>query len=98
MTKDDIQLRYEYDRWANNRVLQAASALNAEQFTRDLGEPTWRFWGLYVHVCKRETLQRTISRRSQIGYVPWARMQRLLRRWVPLERICHSYPSFRVPS
>jgi hypothetical protein len=20
-------------------------------------EPTWRFWGLYVHVCKRETLE-----------------------------------------
>ena len=20
-------------------------------------EPTWRFWGLYVHVCKRETLR-----------------------------------------
>jgi uncharacterized damage-inducible protein DinB len=37
MTKDDIQLLYEYDRWANNRVLQAASALTAEQFTRDLG-------------------------------------------------------------
>jgi uncharacterized damage-inducible protein DinB len=37
MTKDDIHLLYEYDRWANNRVLQAASALSAEQFTRDLG-------------------------------------------------------------
>ena len=37
MTKDDIRLLYEYDRWANNRVLQAASALSAEQFTRDLG-------------------------------------------------------------
>jgi uncharacterized damage-inducible protein DinB len=37
MTKDDIQLLYEYDRWANNRVLQAVSALSAEQFTRDLG-------------------------------------------------------------
>lgn len=37
MTKDDIQLLFEYDRWANNRALQAASALNAEQFTRDLG-------------------------------------------------------------
>jgi uncharacterized damage-inducible protein DinB len=36
MTKDDIQLLYEYDRWANNRVLQAVSALNAEQFTRGL--------------------------------------------------------------
>ena len=37
MTKDDIQLLYEYDRWANNRVLQAVSALSTEQFTRDLG-------------------------------------------------------------
>jgi uncharacterized damage-inducible protein DinB len=37
MTREDIQLLYEYDRWANNRVLQAASALSAEAFTRDLG-------------------------------------------------------------
>ncbi len=37
MTKDDIQLLYEYDRWANYRVLQAVSALSAEEFTRDLG-------------------------------------------------------------
>jgi uncharacterized damage-inducible protein DinB len=37
MTKDEIALLYEYDRWANNRVLQAASALSAEQFTRNLG-------------------------------------------------------------
>jgi len=37
MTKGDIQLLYEYDRWANNRVLQAASALSAEEFTRNLG-------------------------------------------------------------
>jgi uncharacterized damage-inducible protein DinB len=36
MTRDDIQLLYEYDRWANNRVLRAASALSNEQFTRDL--------------------------------------------------------------
>ncbi len=37
MTKQDIQLLYEYDRWANSRVLQALSALSAEQFARDLG-------------------------------------------------------------
>ena len=37
MNKEDIQLLFEYDRWANNRVLQAASALSTEQFTRDLG-------------------------------------------------------------
>jgi uncharacterized damage-inducible protein DinB len=37
MNKNDIQLLYEYDRWANDRVLEAASALSAEEFTRDLG-------------------------------------------------------------
>jgi uncharacterized damage-inducible protein DinB len=37
MTKGDIQLLYEYDRWANNRVLQAAAALTTVEFTRDLG-------------------------------------------------------------
>jgi uncharacterized damage-inducible protein DinB len=37
MTKDDVQLLYEYDRWANNRVFQATAALSAEEFTRDLG-------------------------------------------------------------
>jgi len=37
MTKDEIQLLFEYDRWANNRVLQAAATLTVEQFTRDLG-------------------------------------------------------------
>jgi uncharacterized damage-inducible protein DinB len=37
MTKDDIQLLYEFDRWANNRVLQSVAALSAEEFTRDLG-------------------------------------------------------------
>jgi uncharacterized damage-inducible protein DinB len=37
MTIDDIQLLYEYDRWANRRVLQAASPLSREKFTRDLG-------------------------------------------------------------
>lgn len=36
MTRDDIQLLYEYDRWANNKVLLAASGLSAEAFTRDL--------------------------------------------------------------
>ena len=37
MTIDDIRPLYQYDRWANNRVLQAASRLSAEEFTRDLG-------------------------------------------------------------
>jgi RNA-directed DNA polymerase len=26
-------------------------------YTKAKTEPAWRFWGLYVHVCKMETLQ-----------------------------------------
>ena len=50
MTKDDIQLLYEYDRWANNRVLQAASALGAEEFTRDLGGSFTSVRDTLVHI------------------------------------------------
>src|SRR5579872_3928022 len=32
-----MQLLYEYDRWANGKVFEAASALSSEQFTQNLG-------------------------------------------------------------
>jgi uncharacterized damage-inducible protein DinB len=50
MTKDDIQLLYEYDRWANNRILQAASALATEEFTRDLGGSFHSVRDTLVHI------------------------------------------------
>lgn len=50
MNKNDIQLLYEYDRWANNRVLQAVSALSAEQFTRDLGGSFRSVRGTLLHI------------------------------------------------
>ncbi len=37
MTREDVRLLYEYDRWANNRILRLVGALTPEQFTRDLG-------------------------------------------------------------
>ena len=37
MTRGDVRLLYEYDRWANHRILQLIGALTPEQFTRDLG-------------------------------------------------------------
>jgi uncharacterized damage-inducible protein DinB len=47
-------LLYEYDRWANNRVLQAASALSAEQFTRDLGGAFHSLRDTLVHIVAGE--------------------------------------------
>lgn len=37
MTKEEVHLLYEYDRWANDRILKLVAALTPEQFTRDLG-------------------------------------------------------------
>ena len=31
--------------------------LSKSLYDKAKAEPTWRFWGLYVHVCKMETLQ-----------------------------------------
>jgi len=54
MTKDDIQLLFEYDRWANRRTLQAAAALSAEQFTRDLGGAFRSVRDTLVHIIAGE--------------------------------------------
>ncbi len=31
--------------------------LRRKIYVKAKAEPSWRFWGLYVHVCKRETLR-----------------------------------------
>lgn len=54
MTQDDIQLLFEYDRWANNRVFQAASTLSAEEFTRDLGGSFRSVRDTLVHIVAGE--------------------------------------------
>src|SRR5215467_2819883 len=33
-------------------------------------EPTWRFWGLYVHVCKMETLHEAYRMAKENGGAP----------------------------
>ncbi len=40
--------------------------------------------------------KRTLSRRSQTGYVNWKRMKRLIQRWLPPARIYHPYPNQRL--
>jgi len=54
MNKDDIQLLFEFDRWANNRVFKAASFLSKEQFTRDLGGSFRSVRGTLVHIVRSE--------------------------------------------
>jgi uncharacterized damage-inducible protein DinB len=66
MTTDDIQLLYEYDRWANNRVLQAASTLSVEEFTRDLGGSFRSVRDTLVHIIGSEWAWLTIWKQPSI--------------------------------
>jgi RNA-directed DNA polymerase len=50
----------------------------------------WRFWKAIARAWHR-----TLCRRSQTGHVPWARMKRLARTWLPQARILHPYPTVR---
>jgi len=50
MTKADVELLYQYDRWANNRVLGACSVLSGEQFTSDLGGSFCSIRDTVVHI------------------------------------------------
>ena len=38
------------------KTLISLQDLRRSLYVKAKAEPTWRFWGLYVHVCKRETL------------------------------------------
>jgi RNA-directed DNA polymerase len=39
--------------------------------------------------------RRTLISRSQTSRVPWTRMHRLARRWIPEPRVLHPYPEYR---
>ena len=39
---------------------------------------------------------RSLKRRSQSHHVPWRRMEKSLRRWLPPARICHPQPLARL--
>lgn len=54
MTKDDIHLLFEYDRWANSRVLDVSSALTDEQFMRTFGGTPWSVRNALVHIVAGE--------------------------------------------
>ena len=56
MNTRDIRLLYEYNRWANARVLAAASALSASQLMHDLASSYRSVFGTLGHILWGEWL------------------------------------------
>lgn len=47
---NEIQTLYAYNRWATNRLLEAARLVNPADFTRDLRTSHWSLRGTLVHI------------------------------------------------
>lgn len=56
MNRQDILMLYEYNAWANGRVLGAAEALTPEQFLRDLGNSFPSVRDTLAHILSAESL------------------------------------------
>lgn len=54
MSKKDIQILYEYNHWADDRILAAASALTEEQFIKDLSSSYCSMRDTLVHILSAE--------------------------------------------
>jgi uncharacterized damage-inducible protein DinB len=54
MNREDIQLQFEYNRWANAQVLDAVSSLTAEQLKMDLSSSHRSIHGTLTHILAAE--------------------------------------------
>jgi uncharacterized damage-inducible protein DinB len=54
MTPEEVVLLYDYNAWANHRLLDAASALSTEQFVAPLGSSFSSVRDTLAHICGAE--------------------------------------------
>jgi uncharacterized damage-inducible protein DinB len=50
MTKKEIQLLFDYDQWADMKLLEALAVLKPDQYTKDLGASFGGIQGTLVHI------------------------------------------------
>src|SRR5262245_42269521 len=55
---------------SHTRPKSAKVKLRRRLYVKAKAEPSWRFWGLYVHVCKMETLREAYEMAKQNDGAP----------------------------
>jgi uncharacterized damage-inducible protein DinB len=56
MTKTDIQLLYEYDRWANFRTIEVVAPLTSEQLKKNMDSSFESIHGTLVHILSADKI------------------------------------------
>jgi len=95
MNLDDVRLLYDYNTWANRRVLDACSSLTDEQFTRDLKSSFPSVRDTLVHLILAEWiwLERWHGRSPTQGpsAADFPDLASVRRRWEEVERDLTDY-------
>ncbi len=90
MNIDDIRQLYDYNSWANHRVLDACAALTNEQFTRALGSSFGSVRDTLIHLCGAEARWLDRWHNRTLGAFPppadYADLDAVRRRWAEVER------------
>ncbi|MDR3722690.1 MAG: DinB family protein [Candidatus Acidoferrales bacterium] len=90
MNVEDILTLYEYNSWANHRVLDACAALTNEQFTRALGSSFGSVRDTLMHLCAAEARWLDRWHNRPLGAFPppadYADLAAVRRRWSDVER------------
>jgi uncharacterized damage-inducible protein DinB len=95
MNKRDVEYLYEYNRWANARVLDAVSTLSSEQFTTDLQSSHRSVRDTLAHILAAEWiwLERWngVSPRALLDSNDYPTVESLRMRWAKVEHDCEEF-------
>src|ERR1700675_421677 len=101
MNVEDFRLLNEYNSWANHRTLDACSALNDEQFTRDLKSSFPSVRDTLAHLCLVEWiwLERWHGRSPAAfpSASDFPNLDSVRRRWEEIERDLTDYIASLTP-
>jgi len=90
MNKKDTQFLYEYNRWANARMLDAASGLTTEQLTRDLSSSYHSVRDTLVHILSGEWIWlrrwQGTSPKAMLNPADFPSVGSLRAKWAEVER------------
>lgn len=95
MHVEDVCLLYDYNSWANHRILDCCNSLTDEQFTRDLHSsfPSVRDTLVHLFLCEWLWLERWLGRSPQ-AWTPASEFPNLAavrQRWSEVERDLTKY-------
>jgi uncharacterized damage-inducible protein DinB len=90
MNKDDVEMLYQYNGWANARMLEAASKVTSEQFTEDLQSSHRSVRDTLAHILAAEWIWierwNGTSPKALLNPADFPSVSSLRSKWIQVER------------